>query len=60
MSNTMKLWERVIEAKLRREIQIYEQQFGFMQGSRHCNVSLLTSRKRMIKCREKNFGNVCV
>ena len=32
MSDTMKLWQRVIEARLRREIQICEQQFGFMPG----------------------------
>uniref|UniRef100_A0A3B4DPZ4 ribonuclease H n=1 Tax=Pygocentrus nattereri TaxID=42514 RepID=A0A3B4DPZ4_PYGNA len=30
MSHTMKVWERVVEARLRREVQISEQQFGFM------------------------------
>ena len=32
MSHTMKLWERVIEARLRKVVQIAEQQFGFMPG----------------------------
>ena len=32
MSHTLKLWERVIEARLRKEVQIAELQFGFMPG----------------------------
>ncbi|KAK3506188.1 hypothetical protein QTP70_009687 [Hemibagrus guttatus] len=30
MSHTMKLWERVVEARLRKVVEIFEQQFGFM------------------------------
>ena len=30
MSHTMKLWERIIEARIRKEVTIAEQQFGFM------------------------------
>ena len=30
MSHTLKLWERVIEVRLRKEVQIAELQFGFM------------------------------
>lgn len=30
MSHTMKLWERVVEARLRAEVSICEQQYGFM------------------------------
>ena len=30
MSHSMKLWERVIEARIRKEVTITEQQFGFM------------------------------
>jgi hypothetical protein len=30
MSHTMKLWERIVEARLRREVRICEQQYGFM------------------------------
>ena len=32
MSHTMKLLERVIEARLRKEVRVAEQQFGFMPG----------------------------
>ena len=32
MSHTMKLLERVIEARIRKEMTITEQQFGFMPG----------------------------
>uniref|UniRef100_A0AAQ6IM76 ribonuclease H n=1 Tax=Anabas testudineus TaxID=64144 RepID=A0AAQ6IM76_ANATE len=30
MSHTMKLWERVVEARLRKKVEICEQQYGFM------------------------------
>ena len=32
MSHSMKLWERVIEARMRKEVMIGEQQFEFMPG----------------------------
>ena len=32
MSHTMKLWERIIEARTWKEVTIAEQQFGFMPG----------------------------
>ena len=32
MSHTMKLWERIIEARIRKEVTIAKQQFGFMPG----------------------------
>ena len=32
MSHTMKLWERVIEHRLRRITSVSEKQFGFMPG----------------------------
>ena len=32
MSHTTKLWERIIEARIRKEVTIAEQQFGFMPG----------------------------
>ena len=32
MSHTMKLWERIIEARIRKEVTIAEPQFGFMAG----------------------------
>ena len=34
MSHSMKLWEREIEARMRKEVTIGEQQFGFMPGRR--------------------------
>ena len=30
MSHTMKIWERVIKARLRNRVQISKQQYGFM------------------------------
>jgi len=30
MSHTMKLWERVIERRLRKETRVTDNQFGFM------------------------------
>ena len=32
LSHTMKVWERVVEARLRGEVMICEQQYGFMPG----------------------------
>ena len=32
MDHSMKLWERVIEARIRKEVTIAEQQFRFMPG----------------------------
>lgn len=32
LSHTMKLWERVIERRLQKDVSISENQFGFMLG----------------------------
>ena len=32
MSHTMKVWERIIEARLRDRVEISKQQYGFMPG----------------------------
>ena len=32
MSHTMKVWERIIEARLRNRVEISKQQYGFMPG----------------------------
>ena len=32
ISHTMKLWEMIIEARIRKDVTIAEQQFGFMPG----------------------------
>ena len=38
MSYTMKLWERVIEARIRKEVTIAEQQLGFMPERSNTNA----------------------
>ena len=38
MSHTMKLWEKVIEGRIRKEVMIAEQQFGFMPGRSTTNT----------------------
>ena len=32
MSHTMKLWDRVMKVRIRKEVTIAKQQFGFMPG----------------------------
>ena len=32
MSHTMKIWERIMEVRLGRIVEISEEQFGFMPG----------------------------
>ena len=32
LSYSMKLWERVVDSRIRNEVTIAEQQFGFMPG----------------------------
>ena len=32
MSHTMKIWERIIEARLRDSVEISKQQYGFIPG----------------------------
>ena len=32
MSHTMKMWERVVEARLKEELMIFEQQYCFIPG----------------------------
>ena len=38
MSHTMKVWERIIEARLRDSVEISKQQYGFMPGKRTTNA----------------------
>ena len=42
MSHTMKIWERIFEARLRDRAEISKQQYGFMpsKGSYQCHVCL--------------------
>ena len=38
MSHTMKIWERIIEARLRDRVEIGKQQYGFMPGKETTNA----------------------
>lgn len=52
LSHTMKLWERVIERRLRRETRVSENQFGFMPG-RSSIEAIHLLRSLMEKYRER-------
>ncbi|GKD87231.1 retrovirus-related pol polyprotein LINE-1 [Tanacetum coccineum] len=52
LSHTMKLWERVIERRLRRETRVTENQFGFMPG-RSTTEAIHLLRSLMEKYRER-------
>nr|GFC81596.1 retrovirus-related Pol polyprotein LINE-1 [Tanacetum cinerariifolium] len=52
LSHTMKLWERVIERRLRRESRVSENQFGFMPG-RSATEAIHLLRSLMEKYRER-------
>nr|GEW55862.1 hypothetical protein [Tanacetum cinerariifolium] len=52
LSHTMKLWERVIERRLRRETKVSENQFGFMPG-RSTTEAIHLLRSLMEKYRER-------
>ncbi|KAK9126210.1 hypothetical protein Scep_015056 [Stephania cephalantha] len=52
MSHTMKLWERIIDNRLRRETTISENQFGFMPG-RSTMEAIFLVRRLLEKYREK-------
>ena len=41
MSHTMKVWERIIEARLRDRVEISKQQYGFMPGKETTNAMLM-------------------
>ena len=40
MSHAMKVWQRIIEARLRNRVEINEQKCGFMPGKDICHVCL--------------------
>ncbi|GJT17181.1 retrovirus-related pol polyprotein LINE-1 [Tanacetum coccineum] len=52
LSHTMKLWERVIERRLRRETRVTENQFGFMPG-RSTTEAIHLLRSLMEKYRKR-------
>ncbi|GJR45109.1 retrovirus-related pol polyprotein LINE-1 [Tanacetum coccineum] len=52
LSHTMKLWERVIERRLKRETRVSENQFGFMSG-RSTTEAIHLLRSLMEKYRKR-------
>ena len=58
MSHTMKLWERVIEARLRKEVRVAEQQFGFYAWKEYyrCNIQSADAAGEV----ERSAEGVCV
>jgi hypothetical protein len=52
MSHTMKLWERIIEHRLRGVTNITKNQFGFMAG-RSTMEAIFLIRQLMERCREQ-------
>jgi hypothetical protein len=59
MSHTMKLWERIVEARLRREVRICEQQYGFMP-KKSTTDALFALRMLIEKYREGQKELHCV
>nr|GEY66311.1 retrovirus-related Pol polyprotein LINE-1 [Tanacetum cinerariifolium] len=55
LSHTMKLWERVIEKRVRMETRVLENQFGFMPG-RSATEAIHLLRSLMEKYRERHRG----
>jgi hypothetical protein len=52
MSHTMKLWERILEHRLRRVTNVTENQFRFMLG-RSTMKTIFLIRQLMERCREQ-------
>ena len=59
MSHTMKVWERIIEARLKDRVEISKQQYGFMQG-KETTDSMFALRILMKKYREDQKELYCV
>ena len=59
MRHTMKVWERIIEARLRDIIEISKQQYGFMPG-KETTDAMFALRMLMEKYREGQRELHCV
>ena len=59
MSHTMKIWERIIEARLRDRVEISKQQYGFMPG-KGTTDAMFALRMLMEKYREGQRELHCV
>ena len=55
MSHTMKIWEKIIDQRLREETEIGKEQFGFMPG-RSTTDAIFALKMTMEKHREKQKG----
>lgn len=55
MSHTMKIWEKIVERRLREETSIGEEQFGFMPG-KSTTDAIFILRQAMEKHQEKQKG----
>ncbi|GKE73354.1 retrovirus-related pol polyprotein LINE-1 [Tanacetum coccineum] len=56
LSHTMKLWKRVFERRLRREIEVSENQFGFMPGRSTMEaIHIIRSLMEMYRERQKDL-----
>ena len=60
MSHTMKLWERVVEARLRAEVNICEQQYGFMTKKSTTDATVFALMMLIEKYRESQRELHCV
>ena len=61
MYHTMKLWERVIEHKLRQNVTISENQFGFMPGRSTTEaIHLLRQLIEQFRERKRNLHMVFI
>ena len=59
MSQTMKIWERIIEARLRDRVEISKQQYGFMPG-KETTDTMFALRMLMEKYRKGQSELHCV
>ena len=59
MSHTMKIWERVIDRRIRAEVEICDQQFGFVSG-KSTTDAIFALRRTIEKYREKERNLHCV
>ena len=59
MNHTMKVWERIIESRLRDSVEISKQQHGFMPG-KGTTDAMFSVRMLMEKCREGQSEPHCV
>ncbi len=55
LSHTMKLWEKILESRIREETSIGDEQFGFMPG-RSTTDAVFALRQLLEKHREKRRG----